>query len=448
MIKILHTGDLHIGREYKKQQQEDETIARRYQMARLEALERVISLANEEQCDYLVIAGDLYDKKDISLSLQKDVCRILDGFWGTIFVLPGNHDYYEGEGDKLWSRFEANAGERVVLAKENKAIQFDDVCFYPCICHDRYSQDNALCWLMKGETCSFEAEKKSEIEEQSLEKEENAWAKKQASKEKEKEKATKGNEREEKERKRCVKIGVAHGALEGLSYDKERKYYYMTTKQLEQCDMDLWLLGHTHVPYPNEKAEEKIDGHTIFNAGTHQQTDLSDGSQGSVFLIEIETEENHLPEDEKVEADEKERRTEQEKDQQEKKNIQIYAKKILTGVIHFEKREIVLHHGEHLQEQIEQCIKEMDWEQTTLRLSISGTALQEDYEQRFAIYDIYEKKFLKLEIQDASLKPEITKEQIKRETIEHSTEYELLMKYLDEPELLNLAFDLVKSCKE
>ena len=79
MIKILHTGDLHIGREYKKQEQENREIAKKYRRARVQALENIVRIANEESCDYLIIAGDLYDKKEISLSLQKEVCSILNG---------------------------------------------------------------------------------------------------------------------------------------------------------------------------------------------------------------------------------------------------------------------------------------------------------------------------------------------------------------------------------
>lgn len=84
MIKILHTADLHIGREYKRQEQENIEIAKRYRRARVEALENIVRIANQENCDYLVIAGDLYDKKDISLTLQKEVCSILGGYGGTI----------------------------------------------------------------------------------------------------------------------------------------------------------------------------------------------------------------------------------------------------------------------------------------------------------------------------------------------------------------------------
>lgn len=388
MIKILHTGDLHIGREYKKQEQENREIAKKYRQARVQALENIVQIANEENCNYLIIAGDLYDKKEISLSLQKEVCSILNGYEGTVLVLPGNHDYYEGEDDKLWSRFLEFAGDNIIFARENKEIEIGEICFYPCICHDRYSQENALGWLKEEKKYGENIEQNVSLS-----------------------------------RKDQIRIGIAHGALEGLSYDKERKYYYMTRAELEGCQMDLWLIGHTHIPYPNQ---EEMVGERILNAGTHQQTDIADRAEGSVFLVEIPAEFS------------KER---------EKISEKIHVRKIPTSVIHFEKREINLVHGESLQEKIEKSIQGMERENTTLRLIISGTALEEEYEQRQSIYRSYEEQFLKFEVQDFELQQEITREKIEKETLEGSIENQLLMKYLDNPELLNLAFELVKNCK-
>ncbi len=407
MIRILHTGDLHIGREYKKQEQENREIARRYKQARVEALKNIVRIAGEEECDYLIIAGDLYDKKDISLSLHKEVCAILGEYNGTVLILPGNHDYYEGEGDKLWSRFLEAAGENILLIRENREIEMDGISFFPCICHDRYSEENALSWIKL-----------------------------------------------EKEKREKMKVGIAHGAIEGLSYDKERKYYYMTREELEKCQMDLWLIGHTHMPYPEIPYDSKISGEHIFNAGTSQQTDLADNARGSVFLIDI---------DKYQDCNLCNKRKPCNKENREKKDnpyhlynsynecdaldYQISVRKIPTNVIWFEKREVIIKHGEKLQEKIEESIVGMDKKNTTLRLILSGVALEDDYEQRTSIYQSYEEQFLKFEVIDFGLQPEITRERIERETLDGSIENRLLLKYLDNPELLNLAFELIKSCK-
>lgn len=371
MLKILHTGDLHIGREYSKQEQENPQIAKRYRQARLDALVYAVRLANERNCDYFVVAGDLYDKKAISVKLQEMVCGILGECACPVLVIPGNHDYYEGDEDHLWNTFRSHARENTVLLTEQQPYvkESGKAVFYPCICKDRYSKDNALSWLKRCQ-----------------ERDSAKW-----------------------------NIGIAHGALEGLSYDQEKKYYYMTKEQLNRCDMDLWLLGHTHVPEPKG---QKIRDQRIFNAGTHQQTDFADNAPGSVFLIEAID-----------------------------KN-QIIAEQIFTSVIHFAKKEIVLLHGESLEEKLAAVTASYDKENTSLRVTISGIALAEEYQRKHEIYERARVDFLKLEIEDGKLRQEITMDVINAETVEGSLENRLLRRYLDDPELLHLAFALVQDCRE
>ena len=118
MLKLLHTGDLHLGRGYQKQEQENPALARRYREARLEALEAVIRLAGEERCDALVIAGDVFDTHTLNPGLVQTVAQLLSGCACPVVVLPGNHDYCEGGEDRLWNRFRECAGENTLLLTE------------------------------------------------------------------------------------------------------------------------------------------------------------------------------------------------------------------------------------------------------------------------------------------------------------------------------------------
>ncbi len=365
MIKILHTGDLHLGRRYSNQKPQ---IAEKYSDARIEALNRIIRVAEDEACDYVVVAGDLFDTKYVPAALIKQVCEILGTCVCPVVVLPGNHDFYEGKDDKIWRGFMENASGNTTLFTSNEPVRMDGIVFYPCICFDKYSEENVIGWVQEN------------------------------------------TERADN----MIHVGVAHGAIEGLSYDKEKKYYYMTQSELEQSNMDLWLIGHTHIPYP---AADVIENQKIFNAGTHQQTDIADNSEGSVFIIEIN-------------GDKK-----------------IIAKKVHTGVLRFCKRNLHLMHGQSLKAEIESALSDLDAESASVRLQITGVALAEDYEARSDIYRGFEDCFVKFEPLDADLQPEITEEMIDSETIDGSVENQLLKKYIGEPELLNLAYDLVKRCK-
>lgn len=369
MLRILHTGDLHLGREYKRQMLDEPAVAERYRSARLEALKNVVRLAGENDCDFLVIAGDLFDSRTVPAALLKSVCADLGECPCPVLVLPGNHDYCEGEGDRLWSGFRDCAAENTILLARAEPVALENAVFYPCPCGDRYSESNALGWLRDGETRDPAR----------------------------------------------VHIGVAHGALEGLSCDREKRYYCMTRRELESCGMDLWLLGHTHVPFPDL---ENVTGERIFNAGTPQQTDIADNAAGTAFLINVDEQKN------------------------------VTARRVHTGVLRFAKVELHIARGQALRGCLEAAAKPFDPENSSLRIEITGTVCAADYAARQKIYEELGKPFLKFDVRDETLRQEIDAEMIDAETLEGSVENRLLKRYIGEPEMLDLAFSLVKKCRE
>lgn len=366
MLKILHTGDLHLGREYKNQTAE---VAGQYKDARLKALKNILTSAERNNCDYVVIAGDLFDSKYVSAALIKDVCALLGRCVCPVIVLPGNHDFCEGNEDKLWNSFRKNASENTSLLAENKPVPMDGAVFYPCVCFDKHSEKNMLDWVTNSPLCPEEG----------------------------------------------VRIGIAHGAIEGLSCDNEKRYYYMTLSELNACRMDLWLIGHTHIPYPSA---ETVSDQRIFNAGTHQQTDISDNSEGSVFIITVDD------------------------------GKKVSARREKTGVIRFVQKSVDLDHGQELEAALKSAVAGMDPETTSIRLTVNGTAFKEDFEKREEIYERVLGDMIKYDVFDSGMRAEITMDMIDAETVEGSLENDLLKRYADEPELLNLAYDLVIQCKE
>lgn len=366
MIRILHTGDLHIGKKYVSTNY-DAKVGARYRKARLDALESIVNLSNVNNCDYLVIAGDLFDSKSVIKDIRKEVFNALARSSATVVIIPGNHDYCTDADDKFWKSNNELAGTNTVILKkyESYSEQDKNVTFFPCYCDKNSSEDsNRLGWIANS-TLSPDG----------------------------------------------LNIGIAHGAIEGLSCDKEHKYYTMKTEELNATGMDLWLIGHTHISY-------KDIPNRIFNAGTHQQTDISDNSESTVFLIDID-------DDKKLTITEE-----------------------CTGVIKFVRREININHGDSLKDTLE---KELtgNIKDTSYRFILSGIVSEDDYNSRNDIYKEVGKEAIFFEVFDDSLSPEITKSRIDQETLPDSIENKLLTSYLksNRPELLNLAFELICSCK-
>ena len=119
-MKFFVTGDIHIGHKFVRYPE----IKDRLIKSRFDCLARCVRAAEEEQCDFFVITGDLFD--NVSAISQRDVKKVVEilaDFGGRVLVLPGNHDYCTGE-EKVWKDVQ-NApgyeGSNIVLLNEMKA---------------------------------------------------------------------------------------------------------------------------------------------------------------------------------------------------------------------------------------------------------------------------------------------------------------------------------------
>jgi len=88
-MKILHTSDLHIGKRINEYSMLDE---QKY------ILEQITQIAQREQPDAIILAGDIYDKAVPSaeaVSLFDDFLVALAQLHQPIFIISGNHDSAE-----------------------------------------------------------------------------------------------------------------------------------------------------------------------------------------------------------------------------------------------------------------------------------------------------------------------------------------------------------------
>lgn len=380
-MKLLHISDCHIGKKYDRYK-EDKTVRDKVVRARLDAVERAVEIANQEKCGAMVIAGDIFDHFSVTKTMIKEVCHCLNQFeYGTVWVLPGNHDFYnlEHSGSReLWECFQEYSEDTIHVFKKNEPVlaQIDgeEVTFYPCICHDKHSAENALGWVREAQPDSAR-----------------------------------------------INIGVAHGSLDGLSLDQDGSYYSMSPEELNEIPMDVWLLGHAHVAFPELEYGQQINGKTIYNAGTPQQVSINNRTDGSVFLIEI-------GEDKKISAVKKK-----------------------TGSVFFREHTITVSQKEDLLDAVRQDLEQLsDIENTLLRLSVTGTTNADGYRRRHEIEAMVAQKalFCDKAVDMDNLSEEITESMIDEKTVKGSIENQLLHRYFGKPEELELAMNLIMRCKE
>ena len=89
MIKILHSGDWHLDSPLLLRSQEQT----RYLRDALAGIpEKIVALCKEEQCDMMLLAGDLFDGAASAGTVQALKAALRDA-QVPVFITPGNHDY-------------------------------------------------------------------------------------------------------------------------------------------------------------------------------------------------------------------------------------------------------------------------------------------------------------------------------------------------------------------
>ena len=218
---FIHTADLHLGRNISVGDKsssnvdsryfrlKDELIKRAFQ-APLTALKNLVSVAVENKVDFIVIAGDVFDKHTNSGELHTEFYKMLAELSRNkirVYITLGNHDrmdYTPGDSDLL-SDFKNNKlpkGVHVFDDKKSESFE-DDLC--NVVVHGQSFEEQHV---HKALVKDF-PKKKNNI----------------------------------------FNIGVLHTDCKGSSpNDPERNPYAPTSKSLlSPLNYDYWAFGHIHL---------------------------------------------------------------------------------------------------------------------------------------------------------------------------------------------------------
>lgn len=367
-LKIMHTGDIHLGMKFTQYPQ----ISSKLEEARYQALENVIKKANDKNCSLLAVAGDLFDKTSIQEEKIIETVDILDKFAGdAVLILPGNHDYSDGLND-LWQSFRKHIRGRMLILDREKRFSLKefgiDAAVYPAPCDSRLSESNKLGWLKK-------------LDERSDYK---------------------------------YNIGIAHGALAGFSPDLNDSYFKMTKDELLELKMDLWLLGHSHIPYPEA---ESVRNNLIFNNGTPEPDGMDCKHPGYAWYIEISG----------------------------KKEIK--AERITTGNYHFSDLTFKVNSASDLKKVTAEVLADKPAKKI-LRLKLAGNLKKEIFKEKDKYLNQIRDNCFYAEIDQNKLNIKIDKDLIREEFAVNSFPYELLNELEDNEQALNIAYQMLKEVQQ
>jgi DNA repair exonuclease SbcCD nuclease subunit len=367
-MEIFHIADLHLGRSFRNLPEAQDKLVE----ARYGTLKKAIDKANELETDIFVIAGDLFDRTSMKVGDIQKAVRSLNQFTGeVVLVLPGNHDYITAD-SQLWDRFKKEAEEHVLVLDKKEPLELSvfkpEVVIYPAPCHAKHSADHAIGWVNE------------------LEKDEDA-----------------------------LHIGVAHGSIEGVSPDFDQRYFPMSVHELEQSGADLWLMGHTHITWPEKPDKRDM----IFNPGTPEPDGFSCNHEGRAFL--------HTVGDDK----------------------KITTETVSTGTYRFVQKSAHISSIKDVQDLVKQ-FSEDSWQQAVVELEVSGKLEEEAFEawqkNRSQIRD----SVLELRLDDTEVRRKVTSDQIQKEFSEGSFPEQLLSSFSEdeEEEDLQMAYKLIKEVQQ
>ncbi len=387
MIRIAAISDLHLGMKFSSYPQ----VGSALEEMRYSSLDRVVSIANDEHADLIVIAGDLFDRRRVSEQVIARCVASLSEFEGAaIVVLPGNHDYSAGATEPPWGVFSKAALDariNLMLLLEQRIYEIEvagRICtFLPGPCASKHSDTHALGWISDTlESVSVDGGSTSDSS-------------------------------PETSRSDRLVVGIAHGSVEGVSPDPDRRYYPMRLDDLSRIRADMWIIGHTHV----HRDENLRSGQRLIVPGTHEPDGFDCKHSGSIYLIEVTGDASTI-------------------------------RSVESGTYRFIELSLEVGSFDQIEREVEEALDTFDPGTTLCRLLLSGSL---DGDDRIH-YSKWRKSFLDTyffsEIEDASLRDRITQVSIDEQYVASSFPHRLLSKLIEDPDALQLAAEYLEQVSD
>ena len=242
LVKFLHTADWHLGMKYSQLGEK----AEKARDIRVKSVQKLLDHGREENVDFVLVAGDLFDSNDVDKRLINIVSEILQHTPLPVYIIPGNHDPLTLDSlywDPVWETL-----NNVTIFKESKpfTLPHHNVTIYPSPVSQKQSKKDPTDWIKVDSSLSD---------------------------------SNNQNARNE------ISIGLAHGnlAIEGYINNPN---FPITPNRAPISDLDYLALGEWH-SFRTFQDSEGIN-RTIY-PGTPETTKFGEENSGKAVIVEIET---------------------------------------------------------------------------------------------------------------------------------------------------------------
>lgn len=231
-MKLLHTADWQIGKPFTGFEPDDAVLLT---AARIEAIKTIASLATNEGCDAILVAGDVFDAQTVSDKTIHQTFSALVGFNGPWVFIPGNHDAALVE--SVWTRAirlgAVPANAVLCLTPTPTPILDGRAVILPAPLTQRNTFADLTEWFSTHHTPPG-----------------------------------------------VIRIGLAHGSVQGILPDGIDSPNPIANDRASQARLDYLALGDWH-------GKKQIDSRTWYS-GTPETDRFTSTDPGHVLLVEVE----------------------------------------------------------------------------------------------------------------------------------------------------------------
>lgn len=227
-MKFLHTADWQLGMKANHVGSASERV----RGARIEAVERLVSLAKDNGLDLILAAGDMFEDNGVDRLLILKVVQILSGAGCPVLIIPGNHDPIVP--GSVWYHSAWARAANIHVLTEEKPVELESGIIYPCPIRDKFSTKDPTAWISAATSSK-------------------------------------------------IRIGLAHGNVEGLPQGEPD--HRISRDAAMRSNLDYLALGHWHSTAMYPAADGAV---RMAYCGTPEPSCFGERDSGNVLLVEIE----------------------------------------------------------------------------------------------------------------------------------------------------------------
>lgn len=98
-IRFIHCSDLHLGSRFVGLSEYDPELGKRLARSTYQALDNIVSKANNEDVDFVIFSGDVFDSVQATPYARKYFRDSLEKIEVPCYIAYGNHDY-----ERMWEK--------------------------------------------------------------------------------------------------------------------------------------------------------------------------------------------------------------------------------------------------------------------------------------------------------------------------------------------------------